>query len=107
MSIVEGTYGFDISQPYGGITMNLTTRNTAIALATAAAGLFFTAGVGTAFAGDDAKVKCEHSSACKGHGACKTASNSCKGQNACKGQGFTMQKSKADCEDAQKAAKES
>ena len=83
------------------------TRNTAVALATAAASLFFTAGISTAFAGDEATVKCEHSSACKGHGACKSSSNSCKGQNACKGQGFTMQKSKAECEAAQKAAKES
>ena len=83
------------------------TRKSAIALATAAAGLFMVAGIGNAYAADSAMVKCESSSACKGHGACKTASNACKGQNSCKGQGMTMQKSKADCDAAQKAAKAS
>ncbi|HEY0179375.1 MAG TPA: hypothetical protein VGC30_07065 [Dokdonella sp.] len=78
---------------------------TGIALATAVAGLFTLATASPAFAADEAKVKCEHSSACKGQGACKQASNSCKGQNACKGEGFTMQKSKADCKAAQDAAK--
>lgn len=78
-----------------------------IALATAVAGMF-TMVSSTAFAaGDEAKVKCEHSSSCKGQGACKQASNSCKGQNACKGQGFTMQKSEAACKAAQDAAKKS
>jgi len=80
-------------------------RNTAIAIATAAASMFMVVGATSAYAGDDATVKCESSSACKGHGACKSSSNACKGQNACKGKGFTMQKSKADCEAAQKAAK--
>jgi hypothetical protein len=56
--------------------------------------------------GDTASVKCVNSSSCKGQGACKQASNSCKGQNACKGQGFTMQKSQADCTAAQAAAKQ-
>ena len=80
------------------------TRKTAFALATAAASLFLTTAVSTAYAADEAEVKCEKSSACKGHGACKTATNACKGQNACKGHGMTMQKSKAECEAAQKAA---
>ncbi len=31
---------------------------------------------------------CIGANACKGQGACKTASNACKGQNACKGKGF-------------------
>jgi hypothetical protein len=34
------------------------------------------------------KVNCSGVNACKGQGACKTASSSCKGQNACKGQGW-------------------
>ncbi len=87
-----------------------TTRSklTGIALATAVAGMFTMAHMGTAFAaGDEAKVKCENSSSCKGQGACKQASNSCKGQNACKGQGFTMQKDDATCKAAQAAAKKS
>lgn len=81
---------------------------TGIALATAVAGLF---SAGAAFAhdtgheGTDAKVKCEASSACKGHGACKSAKNACKGANACKGEAFTMQKSEADCKVAQAEAK--
>jgi hypothetical protein len=76
-----------------------------VALATAVAGLFTVATISSAYAaGDDAKVKCEKSSSCKGQGACKTASNSCKGSNACKGQGMTMQKSDASCKDAQSLA---
>ena len=48
-----------------------------IALATAVAGLFTVASVSTAFAaGDDAKVKCEKSSSCKGQRACKSSANS-------------------------------
>lgn len=78
---------------------------TGIALATAVAGLFTLASAAPAFAADEGKVKCEHSSSCKGQGACKQASNSCKGQNACKGEGFTMQKDKAACDTAQKDAK--
>lgn len=80
-----------------------TAKITGIALATAAAGLFSMATITTASAAD-ATVKCEHSTSCKGHGACKTAANSCKGQNACKGAGMTEQKSAADCEAAQAAA---
>lgn len=78
-----------------------------IALATAVAGLFTLATAAPAFAADGAaaQVKCEHSSSCKGQGACKQASNSCKGQNACKGQGFTMQKDSGACTTAQDAAK--
>jgi hypothetical protein len=34
--------------------------------------------------------------ACKGQGACKTASNECKGQAACKGQGW-INASAEDC----------
>ncbi|PZQ17446.1 MAG: hypothetical protein DI564_06235 [Rhodanobacter denitrificans] len=80
---------------------------TGIALATAVAGLFAGTVASPAFAADgaDAKVKCENSSACKGHGACKSAKNACKGQNACKGEGFTMQKSADACKAAQDAAK--
>jgi hypothetical protein len=82
-----------------------TSRITGLAIAAAAASLFATAGISTAFAADEATVKCENSSACKGHGACKTTHNACKGQNACKGAGMTMQKSEADCKTAQEANK--
>ena len=42
-------------------------------------------------------VKCSGTNACKGQGACAGAKNSCAGKNSCKGQGFTLQKSDADC----------
>ena len=74
-------------------------------MAMVGAGSLALAGPAFAASGDDAKVKCEHSSSCKGQGACKQASNSCKGQNACKGEGFTMQDSQEACSTAQEAAK--
>jgi hypothetical protein len=81
----------------------------ASAMAVMVAGLFAAAAANTAIAspaaGDQAMVKCVNSSSCKGQGACKQASNSCKGQNSCKGEGFTMQKSQADCAAAQAAVK--
>jgi hypothetical protein len=45
-----------------------------------------------------APVHCTGINACKGKGACKTASNECKGQNACKGQGWVPAKSAKACE---------
>jgi hypothetical protein len=78
-----------------------------LALATAVAGLFAitTASAANASAGDQAQVKCMHSTSCKGTGACKSKANACKGQNSCKGAGFTMQKDEASCKAAQAAAK--
>ncbi len=81
-----------------------TSKLTGIALATAVAGLFTMVAAAPAFASEDGTVKCEHSSACKGHGACATEANSCKGENACRGQGMTLQKDQAACEKAQKEA---
>jgi hypothetical protein len=43
-------------------------------------------------------VHCMGINACKGQGACQTASSGCKGQNACKGQGWLPAKSKGACE---------
>jgi hypothetical protein len=44
-----------------------------------------------------AKGHCFGANACKGKGACKSASNDCKGHNACKGKGFlVMTKSACD-----------
>lgn len=77
---------------------------TGLALATAAAGLFATAVVPSAYAAKhemEAKVKCEGVNSCKGTSACQTASNACKGQNSCKGHGWSHM-SKAEC-DAAKA----
>lgn len=84
--------------------MKTASQMTGVALAVAAAGLFASVGAASAFAADKAEVKCENSSACKGHGSCKTAKNDCKGHNACKGQGVTMQKDDAACKSAQAAA---
>lgn len=75
---------------------------TGLALATAAAGLFMTAGIPAVYAGkNEAKVHCEGVNACKGQTACQTATNACKGQNSCKGKGW-MEMTKAEC-DAAKA----
>ena len=71
-------------------------------IASAAAALFIAGGAGVGAAeGHDAKIKCEGANACKGQGACKTASNDCSGHNECKGKGF-LKLSQADC-DAAKA----
>ncbi len=86
-----------------------TTKLTGYALAAAAASMFATVVSSGALAADKAAdkatVKCDASSACKGHGACKTAKNECKGHNACKGQGMTMAADDAACKKAQEAAK--
>ena len=74
-----------------------------VALATAAAMLFGTGLVSTAFAGDDAKIHCNGVNSCKGQSACKGANNACKGQNSCKGKGFLEMTAKQ-CADAQKRA---
>ena len=50
------------------------------------------------------KVACYGINACKGHGACKTASNACKGQNSCKGTGFLEMTAK-ECTAAKAKAK--
>ncbi len=68
-------------------------------IAVAAATLFLT---GVALAplshAEEAKGHCVGANACKGQGACATASNDCKGQNACKGKGF-LAMTKAECDE--------
>ena len=50
-----------------------------------------------ASAAEPGQGHCVGANACKGKGACKSASNDCKGQNACKGKGFlTMTKEECD-----------
>ena len=72
---------------------------TGIALATAAAGLFATAGISTAIAAKhEGMVHCTGINACKGKSDCATASSACKGQNACKGKGWTAMSAK-DCKE--------
>jgi hypothetical protein len=55
----------------------------AAALTLAITGLAFTAAPAQADT-----VKCSGVNACKGQGACKTATNNCAGQAACKGQAW-------------------
>jgi len=77
---------------------------TGLALATAAAGMFMSAGIAPAFADKhmgEAKVHCDGANACKGQSACQTASSACKGHNSCKGKGW-LSLTKAEC-DAAKA----
>jgi hypothetical protein len=75
-------------------------NTTGMAVATAAAMLFGTGLISTAFAGTDAKEHCAGVNACKGQSACKSANNACKGQNSCKGKGF-LEMSKQECKAAQ------
>ena len=76
----------------------MNTRNTAAALAIAAAGIFAVLPVAS-MAGSDSDVHCYGVNECKGHNDCKTAKNACKGKGSCKGQGF-VNMSEAECEEA-------
>jgi hypothetical protein len=76
-------------------------------IATVAAALFLAGAVAApvANAAEEAKGHCMGANACKGTGACKTATNACKGQGACKGMGFT-EATKAECDAAAAANKD-
>jgi hypothetical protein len=67
-----------------------------VALAAAAFTLAVTGAVFAPAPAEAAQVKCQGVNACKGQGACKSASNACKGQAACKGQGW-INASAEDC----------
>ena len=69
------------------------------AIAAAAAGLFLTANIGTAFAGESHGVHCAGANACKGQSECKSAKNSCKGQNSCKGTGWVSAADEKACKE--------
>lgn len=75
-----------------------TRKFTGLALATAAAAIFASAGLAPVAAKEEAKVHCNGVSQCKGQSACQTARNACKGQNSCKG---CLYLSKAECGAAQ------
>jgi uncharacterized membrane protein len=51
---------------------------------------------------EEAKGHCVGANACKGQGACKSASNDCKGHNGCKGKGF-LAMTKDECDKIQGA----
>ncbi len=74
------------------------TKTSGVTIAAAAAALVIGGAVAVpSSAQAQEKVQCFGVNACKGQGACKTASNDCKGKNACKGQGF-VSLTKAECE---------
>jgi uncharacterized membrane protein len=72
--------------------MNQSSRISGATLAAATALLFASGAARAADAGqgaEQAQVKCYGINACKGQGACATATNACQGQNSCKGKGIT------------------
>ncbi|MGH8729902.1 MAG: BufA2 family periplasmic bufferin-type metallophore [Burkholderiales bacterium] len=77
--------------------MNNAKRITGALLATAAAGMFSIAAT-PAVQAAEGEVMCAGVNACKGHGACKSATNACKGQNGCKGKGVVAMSEQA-CKD--------
>jgi hypothetical protein len=83
--------------------MSRTTTFRGLILATAAVGMFVSAGFAAAadeMAADstEGKVHCDGVNSCKGHGDCK-GENGCKGKNSCKGQGF-MNMTQEECDAA-------
>jgi hypothetical protein len=44
-------------------------------------------------------VKCVGGNACKGQGACATATHDCAGKNECKGKGWVMTKTTEECKE--------
>ena len=79
---------------------NRTVKNMSkFAMATAAAALFSSAMIPSAFAGEEAagSVKCMGINACKGESKCKTAESACSGQNSCKGKGWVLTASAEEC----------
>ena len=76
--------------------MKIDVKSGAAIAAAAAALLIAGAALSAPAMADDAKGHCMGANACKGQGACKSASNACKGQNACKGKGF-MEMTKDEC----------
>lgn len=68
--------------------MKLAHRSGTTIAAAAAALLLAGAALAPIAQAGEAVGHCIGANACKGMGACKSASNACKGQNACKGHGF-------------------
>lgn len=81
--------------------MSAVRKLTGVTLAVAAATIFATTGCANTptATGASAKGQCAGVNACKGQGACKTATSACKGQNACKGQGW-MSMTASECKSA-------
>ena len=73
------------------------TKKSGTALAATAAILLMSGAVTTPAPAADNFEACLGVNACKGKGACKSASNACKGKNACKGRGH-VKMTKAQCD---------
>ena len=56
--------------------------------------------------GKASEGKCVGANACKGHGACSTASNDCAGKNGCKGEGW-VKSTASECKKLSKKFKKS
>jgi hypothetical protein len=72
-------------------------KTTGIAIAAAACALFAAGTVAIVSTPAQAAVKCAGINACKGMGACKTATNACKGMGACKGMSYLETADAAAC----------
>jgi len=72
-------------------------KKSGVALATTAAVMLISGAVTTPAPAADNFQACLGVNACKGKGACKSASNACKGKNACKGRGM-VKMSKEQCD---------
>ncbi|MBC7946097.1 MAG: hypothetical protein H7X91_12720 [Burkholderiales bacterium] len=81
--------------------MSAVRKLSGVTMAIAAAAVFAATGCANTPASTTASAKghCNGVNACKGTGACKTASNACKGQNACKGHGW-MSMTEGECKTA-------
>jgi len=76
--------------------MKLVVRSGA-SIAVAVATLILTGALAPVPHAEEAKGRCVGANACKGQGACGSASNNCMGQNACKGKGFLVM-TKEECD---------
>ena len=77
--------------------MKLVCRSGASIAVAAATLILAGAAVAPVSRAEEAKGHCVGTNACKGQGACKSASNDCKGHNACKGKGF-LAMTKEECD---------
>ena len=81
--------------------MSIASKSSRVLMAAAAAALF-AGGAGLAPSAAEAArdyIKCMGTNACKGQGACQTATSGCKGLNACKGQGWVPTSTVGECRD--------
>ena len=81
----------------GIFKMRLVSRSGASIAAAAATLILSGVALCAASHAEEVKGRCIGANACKGQGACGSASNDCMAQNACKGKGF-LRMTKEECE---------